>query len=214
EAHLQRRPGFPRQVAPADLRAHHHRRLGAGCAGGYLREEAHALAERPRLDLEEGTGVTRLSAHEGILLDLVDDRAAGLASRRRNVLRPVTGDLEGEAVPHGLAKFHQLARASGAGGSHLDLRPLAGHQPPPPARLGGASGSAGSLAVAYIAPGLQHRVACALEPVCLLYRDAADGLADGVLDDADTQRLQLAVELTGDPPFLQQLRRRSRIIGK
>src|SRR5437762_13868877 len=56
---------------------------------------------RPSI-LEEGAGVTRLSAPEGILLDLVDDRAAALASRRRNILRPVTGDLEGEAVPHGL----------------------------------------------------------------------------------------------------------------
>src|SRR5215469_4196186 len=89
--------------------AHHHRRLGAGCASGHLREEAHALAKRPRLDLEEGAGVARLPALEGILLDLVDDGAAGLASRCWNVLRPVAGDFEGEAVPHGLAEFHQLA---------------------------------------------------------------------------------------------------------
>src|SRR5437868_867032 len=56
ELHLHRGPTLPRQVAPTDLRAHHHRRVGAGCAGGHLREEAHALAERPRLDLEEGAG--------------------------------------------------------------------------------------------------------------------------------------------------------------
>src|ERR1700736_6538322 len=57
EAHLHRGPAFPRQVAPADLGAHHHGRLGARCAGGYLRAEAHVLAERPRLDLEERAGV-------------------------------------------------------------------------------------------------------------------------------------------------------------
>src|SRR6202030_1679062 len=75
EAHLYRGPALPRQVAPADLRAHHHRRLRAGCTGGHLREEADPLAERPRLDLEEGAGVARLPALQGILLDLVDDRA-------------------------------------------------------------------------------------------------------------------------------------------
>src|SRR5205085_7611063 len=109
------------------LGACYHRRLSAGCARGHLREEAHALAERPRLDLEKGAGVARLPAIEGILFDLVNDRAAELASRRRNVPRPVTGDLEREAVPHGLAEFHQLACAGCAVGSHLDLRPLAGH---------------------------------------------------------------------------------------
>src|SRR5204863_8038411 len=125
EVHSHRGPALSWEVAPADLDAHHHRRLGAGCAGGHLREEAHALAERPRLDLEEGAGVARLPAHEGILLDLMDDGAAGLASRRRNVLRPVTGDLEGKAVPHRLAKVHQLAGAGRAVGPHLDLRPFA-----------------------------------------------------------------------------------------
>src|SRR5438874_3544261 len=93
EAHLHRGPALPRQVAQADPRAHHHGWLGAGCAGGHLREEAHALAERPRLNLEEGAGIARLPSLEGILLDLVDDGAARLTSRRRNVLRPVTGDL-------------------------------------------------------------------------------------------------------------------------
>src|SRR5204862_1186001 len=136
---------------------------------------------------EEGAGVTRLPAPEGILLDLVDDRAAKLASRRRNILRPVTGDLEREAVPHGLAEFHQLAGAGRAVGSHLDLRPLAGHDA---ARLGIHHRGARALAVADIASSLQHRLACAVEPVTFLHRDAADGLADGVLNDADTQRLQ------------------------
>jgi hypothetical protein len=93
EVHSHRGPALSREVAPADLRAHHHRRPGAGCAGGHLREEAHALAERPRLDLEERTGVARLPVLERILLDLMDDGAAELASRRRNVLRPVTGRL-------------------------------------------------------------------------------------------------------------------------
>src|SRR5205807_1005568 len=140
---------------PADLRTHHHGRLGTGCAGGHLREEAHVIAERPRLDLEEGAGIARLPALEGILLDLVDDGAAGLASRRRNVLRPVASDLEGEAVPHGLAEFHQLAGAGRAVGSHLDLRSLAGHDT---ARLGLHLRRARALAVADIAPGLQHRL--------------------------------------------------------
>src|SRR5271166_1995357 len=211
EAHLDHGPALPRQVAPADLCAHHHRRLGAGCAGGHLREEAHALAERPRLDLEEGAGVARLPALEGILLDLVDDRAARLASRRRNVLRPVTGDLERKTVPYGLAEFHQLAGAGRAVGSDLDLRPLAGHDA---ARLGLYRRGARALAVADIAPGLQHRLARAVEPVALLHRDAADRLADRVLDDADALRLQLAVELAGDPPLSQQLRGHVRIVGE
>src|SRR5204862_4518988 len=46
------------------------------------------------------------------------------------------------------------------------------------------------------------------KPIALLHGHAAHGLADGVLDDADAQRLQLAVELTSDPPPPQQLRRR------
>src|SRR5437763_16221167 len=48
------------------------------------------------------------------------------------------------------------------------------------------------------------------KPIALLHGHAAHGLADGVLDDADAQRLQLAVELTRDPPLPQQLRRRGR----
>src|SRR3984893_12642687 len=54
EAHLHRGPALPPEVASADLRTHHHGRLGTGCAGGHLREEAHVIAERPRLDFEEG----------------------------------------------------------------------------------------------------------------------------------------------------------------
>jgi hypothetical protein len=65
-----------------------------------------------------------------------------------------------------------------------------------------------------IAPGLQQRLARAVEAVTLLHRDAADRLSAGVLDDADAQRLQLAVELTGDQPLPQQLRRRGRIMGE
>src|SRR5437773_2761827 len=37
-------------------------------------------------------------------------------------------------------------------------------------------------------------------------------LANMVLNNADAQRLQLAVELTGDQPLAQQLRRRDRIV--
>jgi hypothetical protein len=43
-----------------------------GVPGGHLREEAHMIAERPRLDLEEGAGVARPPVLERILLDLVD----------------------------------------------------------------------------------------------------------------------------------------------
>src|SRR5438270_280469 len=89
EAHVHRGPTLPRQVALADMRAPYRRCSGARCAGGHLREETHALAERPRLDLEEGAGVARLPNLERILLDLVDDRPAGLPSRNRNVPRPV-----------------------------------------------------------------------------------------------------------------------------
>src|ERR1700751_739528 len=39
EPHLHRGPALSRQVAPAELRAPHHRRRGAGCAGGHLREK-------------------------------------------------------------------------------------------------------------------------------------------------------------------------------
>ena len=41
---------------------------------------------------------------------------------------------------------------------------------------------------------------------------ATDRLADPVLDDAEAQWLQLAVEVTGDQPAPQQLRRRRRIV--
>src|SRR5262249_2230597 len=71
-----------------------------------------------------------------------------------------------------------------------------------------------ALAVANIAFGLQHRLTGTIEPVSLLHRDPADRLADGVLDDADAQRLQLAVELTGDPPLPEQLRRRGLIVSE
>ena len=141
----------------------------------------------------------------------MDDRAAGLASRHRDVLRPVARGLEREAVPYGLSELHQLAGAGRAVGPHLDLRPLAGHDA---AWLGLHLRRARALVVADMAPGLQHRRARAVEPVALLHRDAADRLADGVLDDADAQRLQLAVELRGDPPFRQQLRRHRRVIGE
>src|SRR5437660_8697355 len=69
-----------------------------------------------------------------------------------------------------------------------------------------------ALAVADVVSSLQHRLVRASEPVALLHGDAADRLADGVLDDADAQRLQLAVELTRDPPLPQQLRRRGRSV--
>jgi len=109
EAHLHRGPALLRQVAPADLRAHYHRRPSARCTGGHLREEIHALAEWTRFDLEEGAGVARLPVLKGILLDLVDDGAAELASHDRNVMRPIASDLEGEALPHAFTEFHQLA---------------------------------------------------------------------------------------------------------
>jgi hypothetical protein len=48
-------------------------RQGTGCASGHLREEAHVIAERPRLDLEKGAGVAGLPVLEGVLLDLVDE---------------------------------------------------------------------------------------------------------------------------------------------
>src|SRR6516162_1531960 len=209
EAHLHRGPALPRQVAPADLRARDHRRWGARCARGHLREKTHALAQRPRLDLEKGAGIAGLPVLEGILLDLVDDGAAELASHDRNVVRPVAGDLKGEAVPYAFTEFHELACAGRAIGSHLDLRPLAGYDA---ARLGLYRRRARALAVADVIPSLQHRLVRAGEPVALLHRDAADRLSDAVLDDADAQRLQLAVELTGDPPLSQQLRRSGRIV--
>src|SRR6266436_885610 len=76
------------QVALADLHTLYRRRPVARRSGGHLREETHALAERPRLDLEEGAGVARRPNLDGILLDLVDDSPAKLTSRNRNVLRP------------------------------------------------------------------------------------------------------------------------------
>jgi hypothetical protein len=112
---------------------------------------------------------------------------------------------------HGLAEFHQLAGAGRAVGSHLDLRSLAGHNA---ARFGLHLRRARALAVADIEPSLQYRLVRVVEPVALLHRDAADHLAAGVLDDADAQRLQLVIELTGDQPLPQQLRRRGRIVGE
>ena len=139
----------------------------------------------------------------------MDDGAAELPSPDRNVLRPVTSDLEGEAVPHGLTEFHKLAGAGRAIGSHLDLRPLAGDDA---ARRGLHRCRPRALAVADVVPGLQHRFVRAVEPIALLHRDAADRLADAVFDDADAQRLQLAVELTGNPPLPQQLGRLGRVV--
>jgi hypothetical protein len=103
---------------------HHHRRPGARCTGGHLREETHALAEWSRFDLEEGAGVARLPVLEGILLDLVDDGAAELASHDRNVVRPVASDLEGEAVPHEFTEFHKIVH-------HATIRAIVRHPPVP-----------------------------------------------------------------------------------
>ena len=94
--------------------------------------------------------------------------AAGLADYGRNVLRPVASDLEREAVPHEFTEFHQLASAGRAVGSHLDLRPLAGHDA---ARLGLHRRRARALAVADVVPSLQHRLVRAVEPVALLHRE-------------------------------------------
>src|SRR4051794_26998351 len=211
EAHVHRSPALPRQVALADVHTPYRRWPVARCAGGHLREETHALPERPRLDLEEGAGVARLPNLKRILLDLVDHRPAGLPSRNRNVLRPVAGGLEGKPVPDGLTEFHQLTSAGRAVGSYLDLRPLAGHDTP---RLGRHRSRARALIAANVASCLQHRLTRAGKPVALLHRDAADRLTNIVLDNADAQRLQLAVELTGDPPLPQQLRRSGGIVRK
>jgi hypothetical protein len=91
----------------------------------------------------------------------------------------------------------------------LDLGPLAGDDA---ARLGLHRHRARALAVADVVLSLQHRLASVVEPIAILHRDAADRLADAVLDDADAQRLRLAVKLTGDPPLPQQLRRYGRIV--
>src|SRR4029077_10035956 len=93
--------------------------------------------------------------------------------------------------------------------SYLDLRPLAGHDP---ARLGRHRSRPRALTAADVASCLQHRLVRAGKPVALLHRDAADRLTNAVLDNADAQRLQLAVELTGDQPLAQQLRRSDRIV--
>src|SRR5436305_12143539 len=146
---------------------------------------------------------------EGILFDLVDNSAAELPSRNRNVLWPVSSNLEGKTVPDEFTKSHQLASAGGAVGTNLDLRPLAGHDA---SRRGLYRRRAGTLAAADVVPSLQHRLVRAGEPVALLNGDAADRLTNGILDDPNAKRLQLAVELTGDPPLLQQLRRRGRTV--
>src|SRR5207245_3871284 len=104
--------------------ARHRRRRGTGIACGELGKEADAVAERPRLDLEERAGATILAVLRCVLLDLVDDGATGLAPRDRHVARPVGGNLEGEPVPQRLAESDQLAGAAGAVGLHLDLGPL------------------------------------------------------------------------------------------
>ena len=105
---------------------------------------------------------------------------------------------EGEAVPHGFTESHQLAGAGRAVGSHLDLRPLAGRDP---TRLRCHRHCARAFALADVVPGLQRRLVRASDPVALLHGNAADRLAYGILDNADPQRLQLAVELTRDPPL-------------
>ena len=159
--------------------------------------------------LKKGLASHDFPSLKEFLLDLVDNSAAGLASRDRNVPRPVASDLKGEAVPHEFTEFYQLTSAGRTVGSHLDLRPLAGDDA---ARLSLDRRRARTLSGADVLPSLQHRVGRTVEPVAFVNRDAADCLSDAVLDDADAQRLQFAVELTGDPPFPQQLRRRGRII--
>src|SRR5262245_15065068 len=118
----------------------------------------------------------------------MDDGAAELASRDRNIVRPVASNLEGEAVPYEFTEFHQLTSAGCAVGSHLDLRPLARHEA---TRLGLHSRRARAVAVADVVPSLQHRLVRASEPVALLDGYSPNRLTDGVLDDADAQRLQL-----------------------
>jgi hypothetical protein len=70
-----------------------------------------------------------------------------------------------------------------------------------PARLGLPRTPARAFAVSDVVPSLQHRLVRAVEPIPILHGDAADRFADGVLDDADAQRQQLAIELTGDQPL-------------
>src|SRR5262249_2022485 len=159
-----RSPALPRQVALADMHAPYRRRPVARCAGGHLREEMHALAKRPRLDLEEGAGVARPPYLEGILLDLVNDSPTGLPSRNRQALRPVAGDLERKTVPGGFTEFPQLPSAGRAVGSYLDLRPLAGHDA---ARLGRRRSRPRAFTAADVASCLQHRLARAGKPVAL-----------------------------------------------
>src|SRR6516225_8029902 len=117
EAHLHRGPALPRQVAPTDLRARHHRRWGARCAGGHLREETHALAERPRLDLEEGCASiaghsgTETATVAGLRLEAAPRATPRQALRRKcrhplgRRLRPATG-----GKPQAFKRRRQRAR--------------------------------------------------------------------------------------------------------
>src|SRR5215472_2081991 len=126
QSHVDGGPGLTGHVVgDADLRALDPGRRGAGVASRNLRKEAHAVAERSRLDFEKRARAAGFAVHEGVLLDLVDYRAAWLATRHGHVARPVVRDLEGEAVPHGLAELHDLAGTGLAVGFDLDLRPLA-----------------------------------------------------------------------------------------
>ena len=68
-----------------------------------------------------------------------------------------------------------------------------------------------------ICPGQIHRwgreiPAAWIGSLIASIRDAADRLPDTVLDDADAQRLQLAVELTRDQPLPRQLHRHGWIV--
>src|SRR3954471_19627273 len=174
EAHVHRGPTLPRQVALADMHAPYHRWPVARCAGGHLREEAHTLAERPRLDLEQGAGVARLPNFKRILLDLVDHSPAGLPSCNRNVPWPVAGDLEGKTVPDGFTELHQLTSAGRAVGSYLDLRPLAGHDTP---RLGRHRSRARALIAADVASCLQHRLVRPGKSAAPLHRNSRRSVA-------------------------------------
>ena len=134
------------------------------------------VTDRPRLQLEERAGAAGLAVREGVLLDLVDDGAAGLAPGDGQVARPVARDLEGEAVPDGLAELRDLACAGLAVGLDLDLRALAGRDA---VGLRLHLRRARAVGVADIALRRFHRVGRTIERVALLDRDAADRVAVG-----------------------------------
>jgi hypothetical protein len=171
-----------RRVDDADLRAPDNGRGRASRARCDLREEAHALAERPRLDLEERARVARSAVLEGILLDLVDHGATGRAPAGREIAWPIGADLESEAVPHPFAEPDELALAGRAIGLELNLGTLGRRDPAGQCRhLGGARAGV----VADVALRRAHHLAGAFERVALLDRDADDRLAERVRDDPD-----------------------------